>query len=122
MIRFSLIFLTFFVSPLMAQDDETQLGNEIAAQISGEAAGMFTYLMEQCAEIAGDIPEERMNEVRAGLSADREMFKGAEDVFDAHFEIGRQRAEAGEVPEATETSCAQAIAVLRSDEPVTPAR
>ena len=122
MIRTTLIFLIILAGPLMAQDEESQIGNEITARISSEAAGMLTYLMEQCAAIAGDISEERMAEGRAGLSADREMLKGAEDIFDTHFEIGRQRAAAGEAPEATETSCAKAIAVLRSNEPVTPPR
>ena len=102
----------------MAQAGDAALGEKIAAQISGEAAGMFTYLMEQCAEIAADISDERMVEVREGLSADRHTLTGAEDIFDAHFEIGHQRAQAGDVPEATEDSCAQAIAVLRSDAPI----
>lgn len=106
----------------MAQDDQTKLGNEISAQISGEAAGMFTYFMEQCAAIAGDISKERMQVVRAGLASDREILEGAEEVFDAHFEIGLQRAAAGEMPEATEENCAQATALMRSDKPVTPPR
>ncbi|WP_316015722.1 hypothetical protein [Roseobacter sp. HKCCA0434] len=106
----------------MSQSNDDALGNEIAAQISGEAAGMLTWLMERCAAIAGDITEERMDAVRAGLASDRADLTGAQDVFDTHFQIGVERAEAGEAPEPTETSCAQAIELLRSDESVGPPR
>ena len=120
---FVVSFLLLGSVHVMAQDkNHDELGRELAAQISGEAAGIYTYLMEECAKIAGDISEERMQEVRAGLSADRENLTGAEDIFDHHFEIGLQRARDGDVPAPTEESCAKAISILRSSQPISPPR
>lgn len=99
----------YIAQPAMAQD-----ANLEAEAVAAQAAATYAFQVKQCAELAGDIPGEVVDEVTSRLAATRQFFIGAEYTFDLHFSLQWQRAEAGEIATNTnEEICLPIILHLR---------
>ena len=93
----------------MAQDADLE-----AEAVAGRAAATYAFQVKQCAELAGDIPDEVVDKVTSRLAGTRQFYIGAEYTFDLHFGLQWQRAESGEIAiNANEEICVSIISHLR---------
>ena len=99
----------YIAQPAMAQG-----ANLEAEAVAAQAAATYAFQVKQCAELAGDIPGEVVDEVISGLAGARQFFIGAEYTFDLHFGLQWQRVESGEIAlKANEEICLPIILHLR---------
>lgn len=102
------------VSTALAQTKiEREVGADLAAQISGQAAGAFTYHVLSCADLDPRVDEEQRAAARRDLAADRANYPERTAIWDEYFAIGQAQAKA-EALVYDEARCREALDFLRT--------
>ena len=89
--------ICLFAVVCVVQPATSQEANLEAVEVAAQAAANYAFQVKQCAELAGGIPDEVVEEVKSGLASTRQFYVGAEYLFDLHFFVQWNRVENGEI-------------------------
>lgn len=97
----------------MAQSTREDAALELAAAISGEAAGAFSTHLRACARLDPSIENAQIATALADLMSERRTFLAKRSIWDEAFVRGRAIAQGAQL-DYTPERCAKALAHLRA--------